>query len=74
MKAWIKEAFEWFVIRQLAYVFVCWLGWKCKRNFTSTLGCRHCWRTGYETLRGRRYFGRQHCKEVREEMRRNRGL
>lgn len=69
---WLKDAFVWFVWLRLKYVFVCHLGWKCKRNFTSTLGCWNCHRTGYETLKGRCYYGAQHCRDVREGMRRNR--
>lgn len=56
----------------IKYVSFCHFGWNCNRNFTSTYGCVHCGRTGYETWKGRRYYGAEVCKQVRLEMMRNR--
>lgn len=72
MIGWLKDAFVWFVWWRLKYIVICHLGWNCKRNFTSTYGCIHCGRSGYETLKGRRYYGAQHCRDVLDAMRRNR--
>lgn len=57
------------ILRWFAYVFVCRLGWSCRRNFTATLGCWNCGRTGHETAKGRRYYGAQHCRDAIDEMR-----
>jgi hypothetical protein len=42
------------MIRWLAYIFVCHLGWNCRRNFEATLGCVSCHRTAAQTMKGRR--------------------
>lgn len=64
----LRYVLVWFWLR-LKYMFVCHLGWSCNRNFTNTLGCIHCRRTGFETWKGRRYYGKDVCDSAVSAMR-----